>query len=604
MKKNKAKFLNLQSLNSLPAKFAYALLGTLGVYFIIKSSLSDSQLLANIFFIPSFIALSYYWVKIAKLNSRPRIIFHAIFSLFLSCILIVGGQLNLYSQIIWSFASIIKILLGSFAVFPLLEIFYSFMSDKIFHPNFTITRKTKLLAFFVPFLVCLIIWIIFFPGVYTYDMAAWDAELSSGVLTSHWSITYGYFLRFFLNSSFTLFNNYEAGFAIAMFIQMLFICYVLYKITIFVASQTKNKTAYFLSLLFFVLTPFIAVMSITDAQDTVFGGLFALLILELYSIIRDPDYFKNKWHIAKFILIGFIMLTLRNNGIICLLFLAAFVVFVKIPNKKSLLLSLLAILVLNFIYTGPIFHLMNVEKNTTAVREILGVPSQQVARSYFENPTSFNESDREELNKFYRLDEKSLFYDYQKYPLISDFTKGSLHLDYVNENLPEYLGFWAKLGIKNPGNYIEAFLLNSIGFWYPMKNYDDPRIKLGFMNYTGFAMTTAVRNMKPVERLLPDNNITDKLDDIIFSNDWQNIPVVAQLSSIGLYAILFLYTLGLLIKEKAHKLLVVLAPVIGLFATLLVAPVAIFRYAFPLALLLPIFICFIVIAKRNQSKAA
>lgn len=605
MKKNKAKLFNSKLFSSSPAKIIYSLLGTLGVYFIVESSIIEPQpTAANLSIIPAFIIILYYWLKLAKLNSKSRIIFHALFSLLLSFVFIIGGQLNLYSQISNSFFTIVEIFLGTFAIFPLLEIIYSLLSDTFFRPNFKINKKFKLLAFFVPLIACIVVWIIFFPGVYTYDMAAWDESLSSGKLTSHWSITYGYFLRIFLTTSYALFNNYETGFAVAMFIQMLFICYVIYKVIVFTASQTKNKATFFISLFFFILTPFIATMSITDAQDTAFGGFFVLLVLELYSIIHEPNYFKKKRNIFKFITLAFILVTLRNNGILCLLLLTVFVIFIKIPNKRNLLLSLLAVFILNFIYTGPIFQLLNVEKNTTAIREVLGVPSQQIARSYYENPSSFNDEDVKQLNTFYDL-ENSDFSDYPSYPLISDFTKSALRPDYIDGHLLEYIGFWTKIGIKNPGNYSEAFLLNSMGFWYPIKNYNEPRIKLGFMNYSGFAMTSAPPdrpNFKQVNRLMPPyNDFTDGLDSIIFSNGWYKIPIVAQLSSIGFYSIIFLYCIGLLIKNKSIKLLATLSPAIGLFITLLVAPVAIYRYAFPIALLVPVFICFITKAFQRKT---
>ena len=598
MKKNKTKRLNLKLFNSTIAKLFYFLFGTLGIYYIIKSSIIESQpTIANLSILPSSIILLYYWFKLANLNSTSRIIFHALFSILLSLILVIGGQLNLYSQISWTIATVIKVLLGTFAIFPLLEILYSLLSDSIFKPNFKITKNFKLLALVIPLIICLIVWGIFFPGIYTYDMAAWDDSFSSGKLTSHWSITYGFFIRFFLTTSHVLFNNYEAGFAVAMFIQMFFICYVIYKIIIFTASQTKNKAIYYVSLFFFALTPFIATMAITDAQDTVFGGLFALLILMLHSIIHNPKYFKKKHNIIKFIVTAFILITIRNNGIICLFLLTIFIFFIKIPNKKVCLLSLLTVFLLNLIYTGPIFRLLNVEKNTTAIQEILGVPSQQIARSYYQNPSSFNDDNIRQLNAFYDL-ENSKFSDYQSYPLISDFTKSAFRPNYIDEHLFGYIGFWTSVGIKNPGNYIEAFLLNSIGFWYPMKNYNEPRIKLGFMNYPGFAMTSVPQNrpnMKQVNRLTPPNNaLTDGLEHIVFNNGWYNIPIVAQLSSISLYSIIFLYCIGLLIKNKSMKLLVTLSPVIGLFITILGAPVAIYRYAFPIALLVPVFICLIV----------
>ena len=437
------------------------------------------------------------------------------------------------------------------------------------------------------------------PGIYTYDMASWNEYLSSGTILPHWSITYGYFLAFFLDLGNLLFSSYTIGFALAMLVQLIFISYVLYKIIIFSTTESKNKSLYYISLFFFLFTPFITIMSITDAQDVAFGGFLALLIINICQIIFNAKKTIKKRQIITIILLAFFLTTFRNNGVICLLFCIFALAFSKISAKKILLSSLIAAIMLNFLYTGPFFQLIGVRQNNTAIQEILGVPSQQLARSLYENPSSFNENDISDLNSFYQTQDSS-FSSYQSYPLIADFTKSTLNSEFTSSHLSDYLALWLRIGIKNIPNYIEAFLLNSFGFWYPLKDYNDPRINLDYMNYPGFSMTAEFLNekkhpnMKNVSRVLPDNPITSSIDTLVFGNAWYHMPIIAQISSMGIYTLIIIYFIGILIIQKAYKWIIVFSPIIGLLLTLFVAPVAIYRYIFPIAIILPIFFCSIL----------
>ena len=53
---------------------------------------------------------------------------------------------------------------------------------------------------------------------------------------------------------------------------------------------------------------------------------------------------------------------------------------------------------IKFLYSGPMLSVLGVKK-TTAVQEIAGVPSQQIARAYFAGKIS--DQEREEVQKFY-----------------------------------------------------------------------------------------------------------------------------------------------------------------------------------------------------------
>lgn len=589
-------------------KSIYCLLGVLGWFFIVHGSVLNSAdyTSANLSIIPSLIILSYFWFTIFKPKNTNQVILNALFSILLSCIFVIGGQLNTLSTILWSSATIIKTILGAFGIFPFLELLILAIQKIYSNKSFVINRKIKILSFSIPLILCIAAWIIFLPGIYTYDMAVWNEKLSTGTITSHWSVTYGYLLAGFLDISNTLFKNYDVGFAVAMLLQSIFICYVIYRIILFTSQKTNNMALFFTSIFFYILTPFIPFLAITNAQDVLFGGLLTLIILEVNNFVSVDNYYTKKWNVSKLILFSFLLLTLRNNGIICLILLFITTLFYKIPARKTILSSVIIVLLLNFIYSGPFFRLINVEENMTTAREIFGISSQQIARSYYLNPSSFSDEDKQQLEKFYNLNHPSYsFSNYKSFPLISDFTKGAFNQEYLKNHIAEYCMFWIKIGSRNIKNYIEAFALNSLGFWYPIKNYPDERLKIGYMNYTGFSMTTAFKlekhaNMKPVYRAFPDSNITKNVNNFIYKNTWNQTPIISLFCSIGTYTILLLYSLCTAISKKAYIWILILSPVIGLLITLFLAPAALYRYAFPLALLTPFFF-FITVSLTRKS---
>lgn len=54
--------------------------------------------------------------------------------------------------------------------------------------------------------------------------------------------------------------------------------------------------------------------------------------------------------------------------------------------------------------------------------------------------------------------------------------------------------------------------------------------------------------------------------------------------------LLMWFVVGVVIMQKRYKLLVAMSLVVGLYLTLLLSPVAIFRYAYPIVILGPVFV--------------
>lgn len=568
-----------------------ALLGALGFTQLLKFSFTNSTFSTNNFLpMLAFFGLIIFYFKPSALSRREQI-FTVTASSILAIIMIIGGQLEFYNDIVWQLTTIVKALGAYFFIYPFVSTVISLLNQSKLG-NFAPQRKHFFIALSCVFLSTIVIWIILFPGVYTYDMASQNEQISLGIITSHWSLLYGYLFAGFLDLGKAIFGNFEAGMAIAMFVQACFVCYVEARIVTFASRLSHSKLIYILSIIFFSLIPFFGTIAVSSAQDVLFTGLFALLTINLAEISLNVKTNISPFTLTKIVALSLLMCAVRNNGVYCLIILLLFVaIFYKRP-RKTLFLALGGTVIVYFIYSGPILNIFHVQKST-AIQEISSIPSQQLARAYFANPDSFNTDELSSLKDYYDLN--AGFKLYPQYPLISDFTKASLRPEVVSKDLGGYISLWAKIGLKNPGNYVEAFLLNSIGYWYPNKNYNDPRINLDFMNYPGFVMTAAFLTpdhpaMKPVTAQTISPSLTHQLEKFVFGGGWMEVPLISTICSIGTYGLLLLFTIGYVIMRQKYNLLLPLSLVFGLYLTLLLSPVAIFRYAYPVVILAPVFI--------------
>lgn len=576
----------------------YALAATIGATELMKFVVRDVVLATNNLVAVVLLFLLYIWYSKRNLKlGRREGVFVVVGTVILAGILTIGGQLEYYNEIFWRISTIVKVVLVGFLVYPVVwELIKAVSELKV--GRMVWEQKYFWIAFAIIAISTFIVWRALWPGIYTYDMASQNEQISSGNITAHWSLLYGYLFAGFLDLGHLIFHNYEAGMAMAMIVQALFIIFVETKIIKFATERSKSLVVYLGGILLFSLVPFFTVISVSSAQDVLFAGLFALVVLELVGVVEDKKRIDKKYTVIKLLFLSVAMCMLRNNGVYALLVMFVFTaIFYKAPKKK-LLYTIGGAIVLSFLYSGPMLSVLGVKK-TTAVQEIAGVPSQQIARAYFAGKIS--DQEREEVQKFYDFsatdyDTEGDFAQYPKYPLIADYTKSTLRTEAVKDDLLQYIGLWMKLGLKNPDDYVEAFLLNSFGYWYPNKNYSDPRLSLDFMNYPGFAMTGAFYdsehhpNMKPVVRADYDPEKAIELDDFVFGDKWMTIPIVSTICSIGTYMLLMWFVVGVVIMQKRYKLLVAMSLVVGLYLTLLLSPVAIFRYAYPIVILGPVFV--------------
>lgn len=578
--------------------FILSFISTLGINGLI--TITSEQFTNNSFVYFIFFTLFLFTFSKIKILKKGYTIFSIIFSVFLSLVLIIGSQLEFYSEIIWSFATLIKIIALSVSIFPLNYLLLKYVDKfKIQKSDNINYKKIFVITFLIILFFNFLVFLALYPGEYGYDAGFQIMEIleKDVQITSHFSLLFSFILAKVVNLGKVLFGSYQVGFGIYCFLQMTFLSYVATKITVFCVKRIPNKIIYFINVLFFSFFPLYTLMSISAAQDSVFAGLFCLIILNVIELIENKDYWKNKLKPISLGILIFLLCLIRNNGFYCILISIPFI-FLSCKNKKVVVLLIFIIPLFAYkIYSGPVFNILGVTKTDT-FREMLSIPSQQFARVYNYNLKVFSKEELKQLKKFYPQIDDFKYYTYRQ--SIADPTKSVLNNKYVKSNLKDYISLWTSNGVKDPENYVEAFLLNSLGFWYPNKNYNDDRM---YHPYIEIEMMDAAKWNPRYVQIKRESKfpIYEKILNItIGKNAWKRIPIISTIFTTGTYFIIFIFLFLLTILRRNFKYMLPISIILGLYATLFLSPVALFRYCFPIIMVSPLMINLILYQKKND----
>ena len=182
-----------------------------------------------------------------------------------------------------------------------------------------------------------------------------------------------------------------------------------------------------------------------------------------------------------FVLSALAMMLFRKNGVYAFAVMAVVLLFyvnkcfyggkifgdlrsLKKAGEKQYLrkmLFLLTVIFASYFLINSVLILALHAKNEEN-QEILTVPIQQLARTYKFNPEVFEQDDVEALHEVLP-EEALLLYN----PKLSDPVKVHFQNQVYDANRSRYAKLWLKIGLKKPLSYVNAWLMNSYGFWYP-----------------------------------------------------------------------------------------------------------------------------------------
>lgn len=434
-------------------------------------------------------------------------------------------------------------------------------------------RKTFLVLWGILFLAYVPTFLAVFPGFFLYDAEAETYMVFTAKYSTYQPLLHVLLLGWTIRIIYHLTQSYNAGIALYILLQMAILTACFAYMMSFLRHIGIKRWIYHLGLAFLALFPTVSMFVCCSTKDTLFSGGVVLLTTLLLELAADAERF---WHSTSkkllFAVAILLILFFRNNGVYALVIF--FLLFLLVYRKywKNWLPVVSCAFLLFALTTFGLSAALHAKKGPLA--EMLCVPIQQLARVYTETG---DELSREDAEILYDLIPQIILENYN--PKLADVVKLNFLEDNFKKEPVKYISLWLRLGFSHPDIYVNSFLENTYGYWYPDTVLDGYRgIWTGGerqyedSSYFGFATESPGERM----HLLPAlERFYEKISLEIYQ---QKIPVLSMLFSTGfwhwIYAFLALYLMAVRCKKQLFSM-----AVIGLlYLTVLLGPIALVRY--------------------------
>lgn len=427
---------------------------------------------------------------------------------------------------------------------------------------------------FIGFSLCLLpAYIALFPGTLGYDgpvqLAQYFGEIG---LTTHHPLLHTYLVGILLSLGDALFNSFTIGFAAYTAVQGLVVSGSLAYCALIAKRKNLNLPAIIAGFVYVLLNPFVQAITFNSTKDVLFGAFFLLFVAEL---INGSEAGKLSDYV-RLVVFGVLMCLFRNQGIYIIVVLAVIALMFKLCRKEIItcLTGILAFVVCFNVVTTGILH---IEKGD--IREMLCVPMQQVAYVT-------SEYHEELTDKQMSLAEEVITLDgYASYiPSTADGVKNYFNTSELTDNFSEHLTNYIQLGIAYPAEYLQAWEWLVEDYW-----------KLNTGDYRALAVSYTFEELNTygIEHADLFNSYYRNLSKSVLTYD------VSLLQTPGLCLWLMVLLVGIDLYKRNKLRTLVLVSYILYFGTILLGPVALIRYLYPITIATPLLLGLIFKNERN-----
>ncbi|MBP3646042.1 MAG: hypothetical protein J6K55_06420 [Clostridia bacterium] len=446
----------------------------------------------------------------------------------------------------------------------------------------SIRYQPKLWMIWLAIFVCWIPYlIVFYPGCLSFDsLREINILLGLEPLSNHHPIIHQWTMAPFVWIGQTI-GSLETGIAMYSLFQMAAMS-LIYAVAIHqLGKRGLSLWLQILLIAFYGLNTINAFYSITAWKDILFGGFTLLLMLVLTKLSCEDRQPLRFWLGLTALL--FLFSIYRNNGYY--VFLLALPLYLLFNRKvwKPLLAVAAAVVVLVNSYQFLIFDILGAKESASG--EMLSVPMQQIARTLMYHRDSVTEEEQEILSEvFTSLPEVRRVY----HPHLADHVKDLFLSEVFDENPGRYLRVWLKIGLRNPIVYVDAFLYQCHGYWYPDVPYQAVWSKI-LNNTLGLSTneTAATAFLRETHLALE----ASKLPGLLYR------PAT--------FVWLVLLALAILICKRRSKLAAPMLFLLGLWLTTLLSPVyAETRYLYGVMVSAPIYLGIALTESPQKDKAS
>ena len=344
-----------------------------------------------------------------------------------------------------------------------------------------------------------------------------------------------------------------------------------------------------ITLLFYGFTPVWGAYAKHAFKDTVAAAFFCWYVLTTIMLVKRIESNRETAKMAiEHSLAGLSACLFRNNMIYAVAPATISFFLYMFCRKKKIGASILLLIGLIMFegYQSYIFEFVGIHKGS--MKEALSIPLQQTARTVKYHSDTITEEEKVNINSVLKFDELVQVYD----PIISDPVKDSWRG--TTEEHRQYLLTWAKMFVKYPKTYIEAFIAHSSGYYAFTPEYTEAqRYGPGSHANVGMTIFNWVEDGRFSEDLTcsySNSAVLEVFRDILnkWSSIWHQIPILNFTDLKPLYTWTILLLGYLLFRKRAYLELIPIATCLIMIMTCVASPVNdCFRYYSPVAAAFP-----------------
>lgn len=451
-------------------------------------------------------------------------------------------------------------------------------------------------------LIFLLTWIPYFiacyPGLFVYDaFTQTHYSIGLGTINSFHPLAHTYLMSFCIQLGEALFNSQTIGFGCYTFVQMIVMSFFL-SLTVRAIFKLSNSCSICIAtILLFALHPVFPILAISATKDSIFSAAFCCSVSEYIVVL-----FNQKTSNAGKMSLGISLFTVglfRNNGYYVALLAVLALAIIKHADYKTYFSFIIALALALILFCQIIPSKISAQQSNVA--EILGVPIQQLCRVITNESNTLSDEEVEDI--------ESLIPTWNYYnPKITDPVKFSGNTtSLISDNINQFLNTWLRVGYNHKRTYLDAFALITEGYWNPFFEYSASDVTKAYLEFdpwhydgNGSAYRDQDTNSEfyPIEAksewiFIDSEHLWPDFENLVhrfcYNHPWDKIPMVSLVTSCwaSIAALLAAICLSFIFQKRSLMIGLIALP-LAYYATSLLGPCFLVRYATPFFAITPV----------------
>ncbi len=454
----------------------------------------------------------------------------------------------------------------------------------------------------VIFLCWLPVFLAYYPSVFAYDAEGQLYQVIAHDYSTHHPLLHTLFLGAFFRMGAAWFHSVSIGMAVHSVVQMALMAAAFGYTLSYLYRRGVPVYLRVLLALFYALFPANSILALSTTKDVLFAALVLLYTLTLHRFITKQrcdkteeqpktEALRDRGLLLGYVVWAVLMLLFRNNAVYAII-LSIPVVCLLLRGEKGMragtwkrYLFGTGIALLMFAVCAAALKSVTGAQNGSP-REMLSVPLQQMARTRVVAEDTLSEEMRQELDRY--LPSEWVMAAYNSH--LADPVKNRA---VIHDDPAGLIKTWIKLGMQHPQIYIDAFLDNSIGYWY-VQDRSHAQI-YGIGTESGFGYLSTDNRTMPAGCEIVEHSYLPALragmERIVSDNVYQKLPVIRLIFAPALYWWLLCMYTAKVIYRKRYELLIPAVFLMCYYMTLLLSPTVLIRYMYPFVVAVPAICC-------------